>query len=100
MANALAPAPQSPAQEIMPPFDFQLRTRVVFGDGAFARLGELAGELSFSRTISDAGRERVFLEPASRVAGERMLHTELVQHAYDHSAELIARAVGARQRAQ
>ena len=35
----------------MPPFDFQLRTRVVFGDGAFARLGELARELSFSRTL-------------------------------------------------
>jgi alcohol dehydrogenase len=35
----------------MPPFDFQLRTRVVFGDGAFARLGELARELSCSRTL-------------------------------------------------
>ena len=35
----------------MPPFDFQLRTRVVFGDGAFARLGELARELSFARTL-------------------------------------------------
>ena len=35
----------------MPPFDFQLRTRVVFGDGAFARLGELARELSFTRTL-------------------------------------------------
>src|SRR2546421_360874 len=40
-----------PAHEIMPPFDFQLRTRVVVGDGAFARLGELARELSFSRTL-------------------------------------------------
>ena len=35
----------------MPPFDFQLRTRVVFGDGAFAQLGELARELSFTRTL-------------------------------------------------
>ena len=33
------------------PFDFQLRTRVVFGDGALARLGELARELSFTRTL-------------------------------------------------
>jgi alcohol dehydrogenase len=33
------------------PFDFQLRTRVVFGDGAVARLGELAHELSFTRTL-------------------------------------------------
>jgi alcohol dehydrogenase len=32
-------------------FDFSLRTRVVFGDGAFARLGALAHELSFSRTL-------------------------------------------------
>ena len=35
----------------MPPFDFHLRTRVVFGDGAFARLGELARELSFTRAL-------------------------------------------------
>jgi alcohol dehydrogenase len=35
----------------MPPFDFQLRTRVVFGDGTFDRLGELARELSFTRAL-------------------------------------------------
>lgn len=35
----------------MRPFDFQLRTRVVFGEGALARLGELARELSFTRTL-------------------------------------------------
>jgi alcohol dehydrogenase len=35
----------------MPPFDFQLRTRVVFGDGAFARLGDLARDLSFTRAL-------------------------------------------------
>ena len=40
----------------MRPFDFQLRTRVVFGDGAFARLGELARELSFTRTLVVADR--------------------------------------------
>ena len=40
----------------MPPFDFRLRTRVVFGDGAFARLGELARELSFTRTLVVADR--------------------------------------------
>ena len=32
-------------------FDFQLRTRVVFGDGTLARLGELARELCFARTL-------------------------------------------------
>jgi alcohol dehydrogenase len=40
----------------MPPFDFRLRTRVVFGDGALARLGELARELSFTRTLVVADR--------------------------------------------
>ena len=33
------------------PFDFQLRTRVVFGEGTLARLGDLARELSFTRAL-------------------------------------------------
>jgi alcohol dehydrogenase len=37
-------------------FDFQLRTRVVFGDRAFARLGELARELAFGRALVVADR--------------------------------------------
>ena len=41
----------------MNPFELHLRTRVVFGDGAFERLGALARELGFSRTllVADAG---------------------------------------------
>jgi len=41
----------------MQPFDFFPRTRIVFGEGAFARLGELARELGFTRTliVSDRG---------------------------------------------
>ena len=35
----------------MRPFDFHLRTRVVFGEGALSRLGELARELGFTRTL-------------------------------------------------
>ncbi|HVG21863.1 MAG TPA: iron-containing alcohol dehydrogenase, partial [Blastocatellia bacterium] len=35
----------------MQPFDFQNRTRVVFGEGSFGRLGELARELDFRRTL-------------------------------------------------
>lgn len=35
----------------MVPFDFHLRTRVVFGHGSFARLGQLARELGFARTL-------------------------------------------------
>ncbi len=63
----------------MPPFDFQLRTRVVFGDGTFARLGELARELSFTRTlvVADPGivaaglvqRAEASLEGAGIAAG-------------------------------
>jgi len=42
---------------IVRPFDFQLRTRIVFGEGALARLGDLARELRFTRTliVSDPG---------------------------------------------
>ena len=40
----------------MQPFDFQLRTRLVFGAGALARLGTLARELDFRRTLLVADR--------------------------------------------
>jgi alcohol dehydrogenase len=36
---------------MMPPFDFLLRTRVIFGAGTLARLGELARELGFHHTL-------------------------------------------------
>lgn len=41
----------------MQPFDFQLHTRLVFGAGALARLGTLACELDFRRTllVADSG---------------------------------------------
>ncbi|MGZ5481170.1 MAG: iron-containing alcohol dehydrogenase, partial [Pyrinomonadaceae bacterium] len=41
----------------MQSFDFQPRTRVVFGAGSIKRLGELAAELQFRRTllVSDRG---------------------------------------------
>ena len=41
----------------MESFDFQSRTRVVFGTGALARLGELARELGFRRSllVADSG---------------------------------------------
>ena len=41
---------------MFPFFDFQPRTRVVFGVGAIERLGELAKELSFKRTLLVADR--------------------------------------------
>ncbi|HWO01167.1 MAG TPA: iron-containing alcohol dehydrogenase [Blastocatellia bacterium] len=35
----------------MESFDLQSRTRLIFGDGSFARLGALANELGFARTL-------------------------------------------------
>jgi alcohol dehydrogenase len=40
----------------MQPFDFQPRTRVVFGAGAVERLGEIAREFGFRRTLLVADR--------------------------------------------
>ena len=40
----------------MTSFDFQLRTRVIFGPGVAARLGALARELGFRRTLLGADR--------------------------------------------
>ena len=37
-------------------FDFELRTRVVFGEDALSRLGEVARRLSFTRTLIVADR--------------------------------------------
>src|SRR6266850_2046468 len=61
----------------MRPFDFFPRTRVVFGDGALSRLGELAREIGFTRTliVSDpsivrtglTGRAAALLEDAGIV---------------------------------
>lgn len=43
----------------MDPFDFQPRTRVIFGAGSIARLGETALELNFQRTLLVADRGMV-----------------------------------------
>jgi alcohol dehydrogenase len=52
----------------MIPFDFELRTRVVFGDGALDRLPSLARELRFSRTLIVADNGIVAAGMADRVA--------------------------------
>jgi len=41
---------------MMRPFDFHLRTRLVFGEGSVDRVGELARELGFTRTLLVADR--------------------------------------------
>jgi alcohol dehydrogenase class IV len=47
----------------MESFDFQLRTRVVFGEGSLDRIGEIARELGFTRTliVADPGIARTTL---------------------------------------
>src|SRR5579862_5898971 len=42
---------KSPLTTSVRPFDFQSPTRVIFGEGEFARLGTLARELGFRRTL-------------------------------------------------
>src|SRR5438128_11989359 len=49
-------------------FDFCTRTRIVFGDGALARLGELARELAFTRTLIVADRGLVATGHVTRAA--------------------------------
>ncbi|MFL6231481.1 MAG: iron-containing alcohol dehydrogenase [Pyrinomonadaceae bacterium] len=54
----------------MTPFDSHPRTRVVFGEGVVARLGELARELNFRRTLLVADRGLVasgHVEAASKI---------------------------------
>src|SRR5215813_1351348 len=51
----------------MEPFDFQSRTRLIFGEGSFERLGSLASELGFRRTllVADKGiRDCGYVESA------------------------------------
>ena len=51
-------------------FDFQNHTRVIFGDGEFRRLGELARELGFRRTLLVADQGLVacgYVEQAERL---------------------------------
>ena len=50
----------------MEPFDLQLRSHVVFGEGTFERLGELARELSFSRSLIVADQGLVDLGHVDR----------------------------------
>lgn len=46
--------------DVLPAFDFDPRTRVIFGPGCLSRLGELANELKISRVllVTDPGIER------------------------------------------
>ncbi len=54
----------------MEPFDFQSRTRLIFGEGTFERLGALASELGFRRTLLVADKGILacgYVETATRL---------------------------------
>ena len=52
----------------MNPFDFILRTRIVFGEDALAQIGRLASQLDFRRTLVVADRGIVATGQVARVA--------------------------------
>jgi alcohol dehydrogenase class IV len=57
----------------MSPFDFQTHTRVIFGEGAFERLGELARESGFRRTLLVADHGIVasgYVDQAAKMLGQ------------------------------
>ena len=57
----------------MKPFDFHSRTRLIFGEGSFERLGELASELRFRRTVLVADKGILacgYVEKATRILTE------------------------------
>lgn len=69
----------------MKPFDFQSRTRLVFGEGAFERLGALAVELGFRRTLLVADRGIVgagYVDAAVKILSESKIDA-LCFHDFD-----------------
>jgi alcohol dehydrogenase len=69
----------------MRPFDFYPRTRVVFGDKSLSRLGELATELGFTRTlvVGDQGIVTVGLVDRARALLEAAGVVVATFHAFD-----------------
>jgi alcohol dehydrogenase len=59
----------SSSPEVVHPFEFVPRTRVVFGTGALSRLGQLAAELGLSRTLLVADPGLVATGYVARAAG-------------------------------
>lgn len=61
-------------------FEFQPRTRLIFGNGAIGRLGELAAELGFRRTliVSDAGLLQAgYVDQASQILAATGIESEV-----------------------
>jgi alcohol dehydrogenase len=69
----------------MQPLDFQLRTRLIFGNGALARLGQLARELGFRRSllVADSGvLDCGYVEEASKLLKDVGIEVETF-HGFD-----------------
>jgi alcohol dehydrogenase len=66
----------------MKPFDLILRTRVVFGDGALDRLGELCRALGFTRTLIVADKGIVATGAVDRAA--RLLQSAGIAPSFFH----------------
>jgi len=69
----------------MQPFDFQSGTRLVFGEGSFERLGSLAVELGFRRTLLVADKGIVgcgYVAAATRLLTDSRI-TTLTFHDFD-----------------
>ena len=68
--------------DVLPPFDFDLRRRVIFGSGTMSRLGELAKELGGTRVllVSDPGIQRAgHSENALKTIADAGLEVSLFQ---------------------
>src|SRR5687768_14107586 len=60
----------------MLPFDFQPRTRIVFETGALSRIGQIARDLGFRRTLLVA--DRGIVEAGHAGAAARFLETSRI----------------------
>jgi alcohol dehydrogenase len=83
--------PLPAARCLMHSFDFHNRTRVIFGEGSFERLGELARELGFSRTlvVADLGLVACgYVEQARRLLAKEGIEV-FIFHDFDVNPDSI-----------
>jgi alcohol dehydrogenase len=76
---------------MLEPFDFQSRTRVIFGDGVFRQLGELARELGFRRSLLVADDRLIecgYVEEASKLLTKAGIEVEAF-HDFDVNPDTV-----------
>ena len=80
----------------MVPFDFQPRTRIVFGQGAIDRLGQLARGLGFKRTLLVA--DQGIVQAGYATSGTELLESAGIDvlpfHAFSHNPDTLVVAAG------